>query len=153
MDGNRPGAARGGALGNIKVCKSSEASKASTGGSVDRSSGMTASTTSQYLTSGQVARRLRVSPSTVRRYEREGRLSATLTAGGHRRYDPDDVERLARRPDDPALSEGELDQVFTPVPASRRRMQGKLGARHQHVDVPALAADEADAYASTHDLA
>lgn len=111
------------------------------------------STTSQYLTSAQAARRLRVSPSTVRRYEREGRLSATLTAGGHRRYDPGDVERLARGPGDPDLSNGELDQVFAAVPASRRRVRGRIGARHQRADVPALPADEAEDYASAHDLA
>lgn len=102
-----------------------------------------------YLTSAQAGRRLRVSPSTVRRYEREGRLSATLTAGGHRRYDPGDVERLARGPEDPDLSNGELEQVFAP----RRRVRGRVGTRHQRADVPALPADEAEDYASTHDLA
>lgn len=108
---------------------------------------------SQYLTSAQAARRLRVSPSTVRRYEREGRLPATLTAGGHRRYDPGDVERLARGPGDAGLSNVELDQVFVAVPAPRRRVRGRVRARHQRAGVPVLTAEEADEYASTHEVA
>ena len=134
-------------MNTSKACKTIKTSMRAT---ADWSGNMT---TSQYLTSAQAARRLRVSPSTVRRYEREGRLSATLTAGGHRRYDPEDVERLARGPADPALSDVDLNQVFAPVPAPRRRRRGTLRARHQRAEVPALAADETEDYASTHDIA
>lgn len=35
-----------------------------------------------------------VRTSTLARWAREGRLGATLTPGGHRRYDPDDVRAL-----------------------------------------------------------
>ncbi|MEW6757273.1 MAG: MerR family transcriptional regulator [Acidobacteriota bacterium] len=50
------------------------------------------------LTIGQVARATGLTVSTVRFYEKEfaGYLRPRKTTGGHRRYRPDDVERLRR---------------------------------------------------------
>lgn len=57
---------------------------------------MTASTTTPMLTPAAVAARFGVSTSTVRRWESAGVLeAATRTVGGHRRFDPDDVDDLA----------------------------------------------------------
>ena len=53
-------------------------------------------TRSAYLTAAQVAERLGVSAKTVTRWAKAGRLAHQRTLGGHRRYDPDQVERLAR---------------------------------------------------------
>jgi excisionase family DNA binding protein len=50
-----------------------------------------------YLTCSQVAERLHVSPKTVSRWAKEGKLAHRRTLGGHRRYDPRMVERLARQ--------------------------------------------------------
>ena len=49
-----------------------------------------------WLTASQAAVRLQVSPKTVTRWAKEGRLAHRRTLGGHRRYDPEMVERLAR---------------------------------------------------------
>ncbi len=53
-------------------------------------------TRSAYLTPTQVAERLGVSVKTVSRWANEGRLAHQRTLGGHRRYDPDQIDRLAR---------------------------------------------------------
>jgi excisionase family DNA binding protein len=53
-------------------------------------------TTSAYLTAAQVAERLGVSAKTVTRWAKEGRLAHLRTLGGHRRYDPDQIDQLAR---------------------------------------------------------
>jgi len=46
------------------------------------------------LTVGEAAERLKVSPATVRRWTTAGDLRAERTEGGHRRYRPEDVDRL-----------------------------------------------------------
>jgi excisionase family DNA binding protein len=51
----------------------------------------------KYLSSVQAAERLAVSPKTVSRWARQGRLPHLRTLGGHRRYDPEMVERLRRQ--------------------------------------------------------
>jgi excisionase family DNA binding protein len=53
-------------------------------------------TRSAYLTAAQVAERLGVSPKTVTRWAKAGRLAHQRTLGGHRRYDPTQVDQLAR---------------------------------------------------------
>jgi len=50
----------------------------------------------QYLTPAQVARHLLVSPVTVRQWAQKGWLKAEITAGGHRRFLLDEVERFSR---------------------------------------------------------
>lgn len=55
-----------------------------------------AETDSTYLTPTQVARLLMVSPITVRQWAQKGLLDARMTAGGHRRFAREDVERFAR---------------------------------------------------------
>ena len=53
--------------------------------------------TVQQLSVGEVAGRLGVAPSTVRMWgSRYGLTASARSAGGHRRYSPDDVERLQR---------------------------------------------------------
>jgi excisionase family DNA binding protein len=52
--------------------------------------------TNGYLTCSEVAERLHVSPKTVSRWAKEGRLAHLRTLGGHRRYDPEEIDRLAR---------------------------------------------------------
>jgi MerR family transcriptional regulator, redox-sensitive transcriptional activator SoxR len=49
----------------------------------------------QLLTVGQVAARSGLAASAVRYYEREGLIHADRNAGGHRRFDPDVLRRLA----------------------------------------------------------
>jgi excisionase family DNA binding protein len=51
----------------------------------------------QYLTSNQTAQRLAVSPKTIARWARQGHLPYLRTLGGHRRYDPEMVERLRQQ--------------------------------------------------------
>ena len=47
------------------------------------------------LTTGQVASRLRVSTTTVINWAERGLLTCSRTEGDHRRFDLEDVERLA----------------------------------------------------------
>lgn len=49
------------------------------------------------LTTQQAALRLGVTPSTVKRWAEQGRLTTTTTAGGHRRFSAQDVERLRQQ--------------------------------------------------------
>jgi putative resolvase len=53
-------------------------------------------THSTYLTATQVAERLGVSAKTVTRWAKQGRLAHRRTLGGHRRYDPDQIDQLER---------------------------------------------------------
>lgn len=50
----------------------------------------------KYLSRSEVARIFRVSPNTVTRWAEAGKLPYIRTLGGHRRYDREAVERLAR---------------------------------------------------------
>ena len=50
----------------------------------------------RYLTATQVAERLGVTPKTVSRWAKEGRLAHQRTLGGHRRYDPSQIDQLQR---------------------------------------------------------
>lgn len=45
-------------------------------------------------TLGQAAAVLGIKPADLKRYEEEGRITPTRTPGGHRRYDPADIDRL-----------------------------------------------------------
>ena len=54
-------------------------------------------TRQQHLRTAQVAERLQVSPKTISRWAQEGRLEHTRTLGGHRRFDPDYIDRLAQQ--------------------------------------------------------
>ncbi len=49
-----------------------------------------------YLTPKETADVLRVSPITVRVWAQKGLLKASTTAGGHRRFEREEVERFAR---------------------------------------------------------
>lgn len=49
-----------------------------------------------YLTPNEVGELLMVSPITVRQWAQKGMLSAFVTAGGHRRFLLQDIERFAR---------------------------------------------------------
>ena len=48
-----------------------------------------------YLTGSEVAKILQVSPKTVARWAKDGKLEHLRTLGGHRRYDPDAINKLA----------------------------------------------------------
>jgi excisionase family DNA binding protein len=50
------------------------------------------------LTPAEVAKRLHVSPVTVRHWALQGKLPCITTPGGHRRFRPEDIERLAAQP-------------------------------------------------------
>lgn len=50
----------------------------------------------EYLTPNEVARMLMVSPITVRQWASKGLLDAATTAGGHRRFTLDAVQRFAQ---------------------------------------------------------
>lgn len=52
---------------------------------------------SGYLKPSEVAKLLRVEPGTVRLWAQSGRLRASVTPGGHRRFDYRDVVDFARR--------------------------------------------------------
>jgi excisionase family DNA binding protein len=49
-----------------------------------------------WLHAAEVAARLQVSPKTVTRWARQGRLPCRRTLGGHRRYDPQQIDQLLR---------------------------------------------------------
>ncbi len=49
-----------------------------------------------YLTPKETADVLRVSPITIRVWAQKGLLKASTTAGGHRRFEREEVERFAR---------------------------------------------------------
>jgi excisionase family DNA binding protein len=49
-----------------------------------------------WLRAAEVAARLHVSPKTVSRWAKDGRLAHRRTLGGHRRYDPDQIDQLVR---------------------------------------------------------
>ncbi len=55
-----------------------------------------------FLTTSQAAKRLHVHPKTVARWAKEGRLECLRTLGGHRRFDPHEVEQLAAELGQPA---------------------------------------------------
>jgi excisionase family DNA binding protein len=55
----------------------------------------------RYLTSTEAAERLHVSPKTISRWSAEGRLPHVRTFGGHRRYDPQQIDRIAREMNHP----------------------------------------------------
>lgn len=46
------------------------------------------------LTTAQAARLLGVGPATVRRWAAEGKITAVRTLGGHRRFAPEEIERV-----------------------------------------------------------
>ncbi len=50
----------------------------------------------QYMTPQEVAALLLVSPITVRQWAQKGLLRAQTTAGGHRRFAREDIERFAK---------------------------------------------------------
>jgi excisionase family DNA binding protein len=52
--------------------------------------------TKAYLAPNEVADLLMVSPVTVRQWAQKGMLDAMLTAGGHRRFTMEEVERFAK---------------------------------------------------------
>ncbi len=58
--------------------------------------------TRTHLTAAEVATRLHVSPKTVARWAKNGRLAHGRTLGGHRRYDPAYIDRLAQQLTQPA---------------------------------------------------
>jgi len=49
-----------------------------------------------WLRAAEVAARLQVSPKTVSRWAKQGRLPYRRTLGGHRRYDPQQIDQLVR---------------------------------------------------------
>jgi excisionase family DNA binding protein len=49
-----------------------------------------------WLRAAEVAARLQVSPKTVARWAKQGQLPCRRTLGGHRRYDPEQVDQLVR---------------------------------------------------------
>ena len=57
---------------------------------------MSTPATSKYLTPAEAAQRLRVSPITVRAWANKVMLAYETTAGGHRRYREEEVDRLSR---------------------------------------------------------
>jgi excisionase family DNA binding protein len=51
----------------------------------------------RYLRTAEVADILQVSPKTVSRWATEGKLPFLKTLGGHRRYPPAEIRRLAEQ--------------------------------------------------------
>jgi len=49
-----------------------------------------------WLRAAEAAALLHVSPKTVSRWAKDGRLAHRRTLGGHRRYDPQQIEALVR---------------------------------------------------------
>jgi excisionase family DNA binding protein len=47
-----------------------------------------------WLRAAEAAARLHVSPKTVARWAKDGRLPYRRTLGGHRRYDPQQIDQL-----------------------------------------------------------
>jgi excisionase family DNA binding protein len=74
---------------------------------------------SGYLTIGQAAKRLRLEVDTVRRLERAGLIKAARTAGGHRRFAAEEVERYRRKKTHVSKPEPFATERRPPRPASR----------------------------------
>jgi excisionase family DNA binding protein len=53
-------------------------------------------TSRAWLRAAEAAALLHVSPKTVSRWAKDGRLAHRRTLGGHRRYDPQQLEALVR---------------------------------------------------------
>jgi excisionase family DNA binding protein len=49
-----------------------------------------------WLRAAEAAALLHVSPKTISRWAKDGRLPHRRTLGGHRRYDPQQIEALVR---------------------------------------------------------
>jgi excisionase family DNA binding protein len=47
-----------------------------------------------YLLASEAAAKLKVSPKTVTRWANEGKLPYITTLGGHRRYDPGEIDAI-----------------------------------------------------------
>jgi excisionase family DNA binding protein len=43
---------------------------------------------------GEAARRLNISPATLRNYANDGKVPVITLPGGHRRFKPEDIQRL-----------------------------------------------------------
>jgi len=73
------------------------------------------------LSVGQVAERSGFAASAVRFYEREGLITARRNAGGHRRFDPDVLRRLAfiRAATHVGLTLDEVKQALAQLPDER----------------------------------
>jgi excisionase family DNA binding protein len=52
--------------------------------------------TRPWLRAAEAAALLHVSPKTVSRWAKQGRLPCRRTLGGHRRYDPQQIQALVR---------------------------------------------------------
>ena len=52
--------------------------------------------TRPWLRAAEAAALLHVSPKTVSRWAKQGRLAHRRTLGGHRRYDPEQIDQLLR---------------------------------------------------------
>lgn len=64
------------------------------------------------LTSAEVARLLGVAPATVKRWADEGHLACERTAGRHRRFTPESVERFRHRGAPPEEAPGFVDVLL-----------------------------------------
>ena len=53
-------------------------------------------TSRTWLRAAEAAALLHVSPKTISRWAKQGRLAHRRTLGGHRRYDPQQIEQLVR---------------------------------------------------------
>jgi MerR family transcriptional regulator, redox-sensitive transcriptional activator SoxR len=73
------------------------------------------------LTIGQVAERSGFAPSAIRYYEREGLIHAHRNEGGHRRFDPEVLRRLAfiRAATHVGLTLDEVRGAFAQLPEER----------------------------------
>lgn len=111
-------------------------------------------TTSEFLTTSQVASLLHVSASTVRRYDRKGLLRSVQTAGGHRRYTPESVTRLAGNNAETEPGGDLRDAAFQPVPAPRERRTVTCTVRHASTaPTSVLGRDEVETFASDLEVA
>ena len=75
----------------------------------------------EHMSVGQVADRSGFSASSLRFYERSGLITATRNAGGHRRFEPDVLRRLAfiRAAQHVGLSLEEIRAALDALPSSR----------------------------------
>lgn len=79
----------------------------------------------KWLSIGQAARILGITPDTVRAYEERGRLRAVRTEGDHRRFDEEEVQRLAKTLSHPA-GPGDRQTIRPKPPSPPRPYLGEL---------------------------
>lgn len=112
------------------------------------------------LTTGEAAAMLGVSVPTIRMWADQGRVPCHRTAGGHRRFEVEELADWLRSADAPpprAVKAAPAELEFPPCPLLARHLVGRTGAiadvvREHPAHAPPLPVPPASATAAMHDV-